>query len=213
MFNFIIKTAAALAFFAAIALLYAPAAYSHCDTMDGPVIADALSALESGDVTPVLKWVGSDYETEIRAVFGHVLKVRKLGPEAAELADNYFFETLVRIHREGEGAPYTGIKPAGTKIEPGVAEADAAILSGKPEAIFPGLHALLVEGITHRLERVLETKKHANDSVDAGREYVEAYVEFVHYVEALFAVGGAGSGHAHEASTGAAPRPASAHAH
>ncbi len=213
MINFALKAVAAAVFFAAIAVSMPARAYAHCDTLDGPVIADAESALASGDVTPVLKWVGSDYETEIRAVFSHVMKVRNLGPEAAKLADNYFFETLVRIHREGEGAPFTGIKPAGTPSEPGVAEADAAILSGKPDAIFPALHALLVDGISRRLERVLEAKKHANDSVEKGREYVEAYVEFVHYVEALFAAGGRNAGHALESAPAAHPRPVSAHAH
>jgi hypothetical protein len=28
-------------------------------------------------------------------------------------------------------------------------------------------------------------RKHADESVEAGREYVEAYVQYVHYVERL----------------------------
>jgi hypothetical protein len=31
----------------------------------------------------------------------------------------------------------------------------------------------------------LETKNEADKNVDAGREFVEAYVEFVHYAEGL----------------------------
>jgi hypothetical protein len=43
--------------------------------------------------------------------FTKTLAVRKQSKEAKELADMYFFETLVRIHCAGEGAPYTGLKP------------------------------------------------------------------------------------------------------
>jgi hypothetical protein len=32
---------------------------------------------------------------------------------------------------------------------------------------------------------VQNLKRHADDSVDAGREFVAAYVEFVHYAERL----------------------------
>lgn len=198
----------------AIMLLVAVPAYAHCDTMDGPVIADAKLALESGDITPILKWVSSENEAELRAAFEHTLAVRALGDEARELADNYLFETLVRIHREGEGAPYTGIKPHGTPLEPGITEADQAIAEGNPDAVFQGLHAILAEGIADRLSRVIEAKKHVNDSVEAGREYVEAYVIFVHYIERLFADAGGDAAHGETGGGGAEP-PAehSTHAH
>ena len=86
------------------------------DTLDGPVVATARIALEQGDATPVLKWVSSEYEEEVKTVFAHALAVRELSPQAREMADSYFFETLVRIHREGESAPYTGLKPAGATL-------------------------------------------------------------------------------------------------
>jgi hypothetical protein len=115
-------TAAALAL-----ILIAPqAARAHCDTLDGPVVADARLALAKADVTPVLKWLQADDEQEVRESFARALAVRKLGPEAQSLADTHFFETLVRIHRASEGAPYTGLKAAGT-VEPVVAKADQAL--------------------------------------------------------------------------------------
>ena len=93
---------------------------AHCDTLDGPVVLTAKSALEKGDITPVLKWVRKTDEKEIQELFNKTLIVRKQGKEAGELADMYFFETLVRIHRAGEGAPYTGLKAAGA-VEASVA--------------------------------------------------------------------------------------------
>lgn len=95
--------------------------------MDGPVILAARAALEQKDITPVLKWVQKDDEGQIKAAFTRTLAVRAKGPEARDLADQFFFETLVRIHRAGEGAPYTGLKPAGTPVEPAIEAADKAI--------------------------------------------------------------------------------------
>lgn len=157
---------------------------AHCDTLDGPVVETARKALDKGDVTPVLKWVKKAYEAEIREAFKKTLTVRAKGTEAKELADTYFFETLVRLHRAGEGAPYDGVKPAGT-VEPIVVATDEALATGKIDELTKELSGKLKEGILERFHRVLETKKHANDSVIAGREYVEAYVVFLHYVERL----------------------------
>ena len=110
-------------------------AFSHCDTLDGPVVKDARTALETRDVTPVLKWVAADNEGEIRQAFAHALAVRGLGAEARSLADRFFFETLVRVHRQGEGAPYTGLQPAGAEVEPGIAASDRALETGSVDTL------------------------------------------------------------------------------
>ena len=91
---------------------HAPRGWAHCDSLDGPVVMDARTALEKGDVTPVLKWVKKEHELEIRNVFEQTMTVRAKGEDAKALADMYFFETIVRIHRAGEGEAYTGLKPA-----------------------------------------------------------------------------------------------------
>jgi hypothetical protein len=38
-----------------------------------------------------------------------------------------FFETAVRLHRAGDEAPYTGLKPAGPDWDPFVPRAEKAI--------------------------------------------------------------------------------------
>ncbi len=88
-------------------------AWPHCDTMDGPVVVAAQAALDGGEVTPVLKWVKKEDEAEVRSAFKQALAVRTKVKEAKEMADRYFFETVVRLHRASEGEPYTGIKSAG----------------------------------------------------------------------------------------------------
>jgi hypothetical protein len=167
-------------------LLPGQPAAAHCDTMDGPVVAAARSALESGRLDPVLKWIKPDYETETKAAFDEALRVRKLGPEARELADRYFFETVVRLHRAGEGEPYTGLKPAGSEMSPAIAAADKALETGVPDHLVHLITIKLDEGLRHRFTRALEARKHADQSVEAGREYVEAYVEYIHYAERLY---------------------------
>jgi len=187
-------------------LLLAGIAAGHCDTLDGPVVIAAKGALEKSDVTPVLKWVKKENEAETRGAFEKTLLVRAKGPEAKELADMYFFETLVRLHRAGEGAPYTGLKPAGSDLGPAVAEADKALEKGDVDALVKLLTRAVVAGIRQRFAQAVEAKKHAEESVEAGREFVAAYVEFVHYAERLFQDAVGESGHRAEAE-GATAEP------
>jgi len=168
------------------ALLLVPRIASpHCDTLDGPVVKTARVALEKGEVTPVLKWIRKEDEPEIRAAFAKTLAVRGKGPEAKDLADTYFFETLVRVHRAGEGAAYTGLKPAGTDLGPAVAGADKALESGSVEDLVRLVTDEVAKGIRERFARATEAKRRAEESIESGREFVEAYVTFVHYVERM----------------------------
>jgi hypothetical protein len=170
----------------AIVICFIPnIAGAHCDTLAGPVVMTAKAALEKGDITTVLKWVKKENEKEIREAFAKTLTVRKQGKEAKELADMYFFETLVRIHRAGEGAPYTGLKP-GEAIEPIIAESDKALERGSVDDLVKDVTDAVSKGIRDKFAHAQETKKHADDGVEAGREYVEAYVVFTHYVERLY---------------------------
>jgi len=171
--------------------------FAHCDGMDGPVITAAKQALETGDVNPVLIWVSKKDESEIRSAFQKTLVVRKLNPEAKEFADMYFFETLVRIHRAGEGEPYTGIKPAGRDLGLAVPAADKAIADGKLEPLYKILMDKIHESLHEKFKEVMKKKDFKKNDVDAGREFVEAYVPFVHYVEALYDAAAKGGGHGH----------------
>jgi hypothetical protein len=196
-----------------IALFPRPAA-AHCDTLDGPVVKAAQQALVSGKLAPVLAWVQAEDEAEIRAAFEQARAVRKLNPQARELADRFFYETLVRVHRAGEGAPYTGLKPAG-QIDPAIAAADQAIATGSPSALVSYLNNEMHNGLHPRFMRLKALRPPADD-VKAGREWVAAYVPFVHYVEAIakIARGEAGehSEHSEHAGHAAAAAEPAAHA-
>jgi len=173
---------------------------AHCDTMNGPVVTAARQALETGNVNLVLIWVQKKDEADIRAAFEKTIAVRKLSAEAKNLADMYFFETLVRIHRAGEGVPYTGLKPAEVEVDPGIAAADKSLESGSAEELLGHLSEAVHQGIHQQFAQVMAKKKFKADDVEAGREYVKAYVEFIHYVERLYqAANTPTEGHFHEA--------------
>lgn len=175
---------ALLAAFALVALAPAPAA-AHCDALDGPVVVDARRALETEDLTPVLKWVAPTGEAEVRHAFELALAVRDRGPEARELADRHFFETLVRVHRAMEGEPYTGLKPAGSVTEPAILATDRALTEGSVDELVVLVLSDAEAGLRKRFGHALEARRRAGESVAAGREYVAAYVELVHYARRL----------------------------
>ena len=180
-------------------------AFGHCDTMNGPVVKAAQTALKTGDVNLVLIWVQKKDEPEIRTAFEKTLFVRKQSPEAQALADMYFFETLVRIHRAGEGAPYTGLKAAETEIEPGIVAADRALESGSGEELVHHMQEAAGKGLQQKFSTVMAAKGFKPGDVEAGRAYVKAYVEFIHYVERLDqAVSTPVGGHVHEAEAATA---------
>jgi hypothetical protein len=159
---------------------------AHCDSLDGPVVTAARKALETADPAPALIWVRAEDEAEIRIVFAETLAVRGLSPRARELADRYFFETLVRVHRAGEGASYTGLKPAGGDLGPAIAAADSAIDHGALEPVVTLLADTMQEGLRRHLHEVVASKAFNAQDLAAGRAYVKAYVEFIHYVERLY---------------------------
>jgi hypothetical protein len=185
--------------------------FGHCDGVDGPVVTLARRALEAGNVNLVLPWVREQDEPELREAFAHALAVRKLGGEAKALADRHFFETLVRVHRAGEGAAYTGLKPAGRDLGPAIPAADRALEDGSIDNVVKLLNEAVRRGLHDHFHRAIEHKQFAPDDVKAGREYVGAYVPYIHYVERLWQAA-SGPAHGHHADS----RPAEeshAHAH
>lgn len=180
---------------ATIVVSLAGRASAHCDTTEGPITPEAKAALAAGDVTPVLKWIKADNEAEIRAAFEKAVAVRAKGAEAQELADQYFLETLVRVHRAGEGAPYTGIKDE--PVEPIVAMTDKALAEGSADELIQKISTHMAAAIQEKFAKVVEARKNKDKSVESGREFVEAYVVYTHYVEGIHdAIASSGAHHA-----------------
>lgn len=146
----------------------------HCDTMDGPVVKAAARALEQKDSAVVLPYVPRDGEDEVKESFGRTIQIRKQSDEARELADRYFFETVVRVHRAGEGEPFTALKPAGLDPGPVIPVAERAVKTGAPDELVQVLCDVVEERARSQLQTVLELKQRTNGDIESNRKYVSA---------------------------------------
>lgn len=169
-------------------------ASAHCDSYDGPVIKDAMKALETNNVNLVLKWITTEQEKEIIPLFNKTYALKSGDKEVYGIVEKYFFETLVRLHRETEGAPYTGLKPAGTAKQI-VQLSDQAIVSNSIDDLLDKLNNHIGMVIREKFEKVAALDKIKNDSPENGREFVEAYVDYTHTLEAIHDIVNQEGGH------------------
>lgn len=186
---------------AAMMVIAMPAS-AHCDGVDGPVVKAAQQALDAGDVNRVLIWVKPGDEAQIRDAFRKTQAVRKLNATAKDFADHAFYETLVRVHRAGEGEPYAGLKPAGRDLGPALPAGDKAIETGSVQPVLKLLNDGVHHGVEERYKAVMARKAFKPDDVAGGQNYVQAYVEYIHAVEKIHQ---AASGDAHGRTAEAAP--------
>jgi hypothetical protein len=189
--HLVIRLLAAVAASVALALAVVRPARAHCDTMDGPTVADGRRALDTGEANHALKWVDEAHEAEVREAFELARRVRTLGDDARELADRHFLDTLVRLHRAGEGEPFTGIRPSGVPIDAKVVAADRCIAEGDLAALEPLVPGEQLPELRTRFDRVLATRDFDLDDLAAARAHIAAYVAFFHLAE------GEEHGHAH----------------
>lgn len=167
---------------------------AHCDTMDGPVIKDAKIAIEKNNINYILKWIQPQDENELKDAFLLTMKVRILSPDATVLADKYFFETLVRLHRSGEGVPFTGVKPSGTPIDEKILAADKSIEMGNLSPLEGLVPKESIPELEKRFNKVMSLKNYDANNIKAGRAYIESYVQFFKFAEGE-EEGHAASGH------------------
>ncbi|MFO8017851.1 MAG: DUF6448 family protein [Promethearchaeia archaeon] len=158
----------------------------HCDTMDGPVVEAAKSALKSKDANLILPWVPKEAEEELTEAFNKTLKVRKKGEDEKELADRWFFETAVRLHRKGEGKGFTGLKPAGLDWGPVVPKAEDAIESENPKEVIDFILKTAEDELNKRFQKAMSKKDYDEDDVESAREYVHSMLGFVLFSHHLY---------------------------
>ncbi len=153
----------------------------HCDSLDGPVVTAARQALDARNVDLVLPFVPAEGEQEVRAMFGRVMSARDLGSAAREIADELFFETVVRVHRAAEGAPFTGLKAAGLSVGPVIPVAERAVAEGSADPVVALLADVLRDELDGRMRRIREFAHERERSVEDARRYVEAMLDFEVY--------------------------------
>lgn len=159
-------------------------ASAHCDSYDGPVIKDAVKALEKNNVNLVLKWITQIQEKEIISLFNKTYTLKSGDKEVYEIVKKHFFETLVRLHRETEGAPYTGLKPAGSTKQI-IQMTDSALHENDIEGFIVKLDNHLNKVVKEKYQKVAKLYKVKDNSVAEGRAFVKAYVDYTHTVAAI----------------------------
>ena len=167
----------------------------HCDSMDGPVVTAARRALDQGEVAIVLPYVPAHAEAEATAAFQQVLPIRGISGSAGAVADRWFFETVVRLHRAGEGAPYTGLKPAGQDEGPVIPVAERALHTGSADELIHVLTEVVADQVKFRLDRAIALKQHEHGSVATAREYVEAMLGLQVWAHKLYQAATSGPHH------------------
>ncbi|HHX15399.1 MAG TPA: hypothetical protein GX724_04490 [Fibrobacter sp.] len=169
---------------------------AHCDSYDGPTIKDALKALETNNVNLALKWIDKGQEPEVVSLFNQANKLKNGDKETYAIVKKYFLETIVRLHRETEGAPYTGLKEAGS-TKAIVQLSDNALAKKDIKSLLEKLNKHIGTIIQKKYEKVVTLEKEKNISAEKGREYVAAYVDYTHSIEALHDILEGGGGHKH----------------
>jgi hypothetical protein len=160
--------------------------------MDGPVVLAAKRALAERDPAIILPYVKADGERELLGAFERAVAAHDGNAAANELADLFFYETAVRVHRAGEGAPYAGLKRAGLGFGPVVPIAERAIESGSPDELVLVLTEKVRHEVLERFGRAMTLKPHAGESVASAREYVEAMLGLEVWSHKLYACAAAG---------------------
>ncbi|MDD4182809.1 MAG: DUF6448 family protein [Candidatus Omnitrophica bacterium] len=160
--------------------------FAHCDTVNGPVVSDAKQALEKANADIVLKWVRQQDEEKIKKAFNETLEKRKQHPEDKGDIDMSFYEEVVKLHRAGEGVEYSGIKTGEIKINPITEIADTALAKSAAGELIKMFPESVRADIQSDFDEVMKKKKHMNENIAAGREYVASYVKFMHHLENLY---------------------------
>lgn len=170
--------------------------FAHYDSYDGPVIKEALVALETNNVDLVLKWIYPEQEAEIISLFTKTVKLKNEDQEVYSIVKKHFLENLVRLHRETEGEPYTGLKPLGSVTEI-IKMADNSLAEGNLNNLSSALTKHIEEVLKEKHEKAFALSKVKDESVEKGREYVAAYIDYTHTLEGIHTILEHGVAHGH----------------
>ena len=169
--------------------------WAHCDRVDGPVATAAREALQTGQPVKVLAWVGTAQDRELRDAYELALEARKQGGSAADLAERYLVETAIRLHREAEGLPFDGVESAATPVPRVIVVAEQALAKDQVDDVLALLDAEL-HGQVRRLFAAAGNQPADRDAnLEAARQWVDAYVRYMGFVDGLYEAIEAGPEH------------------
>ncbi|MFW9973020.1 MAG: DUF6448 family protein, partial [Candidatus Odinarchaeota archaeon] len=155
----------------------------------------AKEALSEKNINLILPWVPEEAEEELEKIFKKTLTIREKGKESAELADLWFFENAVRLHRIGEGKGFTGLKPAGLDWGPIVPRADKAIENKNPNEVIDFLKNTIEDKLKEKFQYIMALINYDKNDVKNARKYVHAILDFTLFSNHLYKFLIAGKSH------------------
>ncbi len=199
--NYMLSTKSLKSFFvlsliAMVSVLSIQPVSAHCDSFDGPALIDAAKALETNNVELIKKWILAEDEAVVVPLFHKTYSLKNGDAEVYEIVKTHFYETFIRLHREMEGATFTGLKPAGTTAHITVMS-DKALETGDFSGLLTALNRHVNQQLTEKYEKAAALYRVKDRSVEEGRQYVAAYVDYTHAVEAVHDILEAGGHHHH----------------
>jgi len=159
-------------------------AQAHCDRVNGPVAKDATEALSTEEFQRAAIWVGEEQTEELRNAYEQSLEAYQQGGAGKDLAKQYFLETTVRLHRQAEGFPYSGLKKAQPVAED-IATAEKALETGELQPVLRLLTRQMEEQVEYLFNNTRAAADNRNESIEAGRKWADAYVRYVIFVHGL----------------------------
>lgn len=155
------------------------------DITNGPVMGAAKMALDTGNVNYVLIWVPEASENQLKNLFEKTFCERRAGKDMQDIAINWYFETVKRLHRAGERRLYTCLKPDGPDESPVFPKVNRAIETGVADEIIGFIPKTQDHDFRYRFHHLIEKKNYDVNNVAAGRGYVAEFIDFILYLHHL----------------------------
>lgn len=165
------------------------------DMTNGPVMGAAKMALDKGNVNYVLIWVPEESENKLKNLFEKTFCESRAGKDMEDIAINWYFETVKRLHRAGERRLYTCMNPDGSDERSVVPKVKRAIETGEADEIIGFIPKTKEHDFRHRLHHLIEKKNYDVNNVAAGREYVAEFIDFIIYLHHFCTSSSGESGH------------------
>lgn len=182
--NYLLKSIVVLLIFIVLSITSTQKVLAHCDSYDGPALIDAEKALLTNNVHLIFKWINAEMEDEIVSLFNKTYALKDGDKDVYEIVKKHFFETFIRLHREMEGASFTGLKPAGTTAHITLMS-DKALETGDFNSLLKALNNHLNKQLQEKYDKTKALYRVRDNSVEEGRAYVKAYIDYTHSLEAV----------------------------
>ena len=155
------------------------------DITKGLVMDAAKMALDTGNVNYVLIWVPEASENKLKNLFDKTVCEHRDRKDVQDIALDWYFETVSRLHRSRKRVLYTFMKPDGLDESQIFQKVERAIEIGDVEELIGDIPYTKEGDLRQRFRHVMDKRNYDVNNIAAGRAYVSAFIDFIIYVHNL----------------------------